>query len=175
MCAAAIIVLATPDDVRTMLYGLLIVVSASSAWALLQVTGVVSYDVWHLQISSLGRPTGFYPEPDWLGMYAGVGAVLAWRLELTARWRVALVTLNRSCVRTRGLGCDRRGDPLDGWSGAAAESKTHHLRSQHGRKKGTSRRYRSTHHGRRRRPVDHAGVRVRLGNAAVSHSCRRRQ
>jgi O-antigen ligase len=93
-CAAAIIIFATPGDFRTMLYGLLIVTSASSAWALLQVTGVVSYDVWHLHVSSLGRPTGFYPEPDWLGMYAGIGAVLAWRLELSARWRVLLVTLN---------------------------------------------------------------------------------
>jgi len=94
VCAALIVVNADREDIKTMLYGLLVVATAASAWAMLQVVDIVPNDAWHLDVSALGRPTGFYPEPDWLGMFAGIGLVLAWRLELRPRWRVILVAVN---------------------------------------------------------------------------------
>lgn len=95
-CTALIVVFASPADVKAMLYGLLIMTSASSIFGLLQVVGIAPYDAWHLSISALGRPTGLYSEPDWLGMMAGVGLVLAWRLPLRRWVRVLLILANMS-------------------------------------------------------------------------------
>lgn len=94
--AAIIIVSASTSDVRVMLYGLLTVTSFGAVFGLLQVAGVIPSDVWHLSISALGRPTGIYPEPDWLGMYSGVGLVLAWRLDIRRWLRVGLIAVNFS-------------------------------------------------------------------------------
>ncbi|SMG16191.1 hypothetical protein [Agreia pratensis] len=93
---AIIIVSASATDIRTMLYGLLTVTSFSALFGLLQVAGIIPSDVWHLSISALGRPTGIYPEPDWLGMYSGVGLVLAWRLDLRRWLRVVLIAVTFS-------------------------------------------------------------------------------
>jgi len=93
-CSVIVVVNASRDDVSQMLMGLLSISSFGCTWALLQVAGIVPNDAWHLSVSALGRPTGIYPEPDWLGMYAGVGVVLAWRLGITPRWRVLLVSIN---------------------------------------------------------------------------------
>ncbi|WP_445996333.1 O-antigen ligase family protein [Okibacterium fritillariae] len=95
-CTALIVVFASPADAKAMLYGLLIMTSASSIFGLLQVVGIAPYDAWHLSISALGRPTGLYSEPDWLGMMAGVGLVLAWRLPLRRWVRVLLILANMS-------------------------------------------------------------------------------
>ena len=94
--AAIIITSASASDTRVMLYGLLSVTSFSALFGLLQVAGVIPTDVWHLSISALGRPTGIYPEPDWLGMYSGVGLVLAWRLNVRRWLRVGLIAVNFS-------------------------------------------------------------------------------
>lgn len=95
-CAALIVIFASPSDVTVMLYGLLIMTSASSVFGLLQVVGIAPYDAWHLSISAIGRPTGLYSEPDWLGMMAGVGLVLAWRLPLRRWVRILLILANMS-------------------------------------------------------------------------------
>ncbi|WP_143459281.1 O-antigen ligase family protein [Leifsonia sp. ALI-44-B] len=95
-CTALIVIFASASDVKAMLYGLLIMTSASSVFGLLQIVGIAPYDVWHLSISALGRPTGLYSEPDWLGMMAGVGLVLAWRLPLQRWVRVLLILANMS-------------------------------------------------------------------------------
>jgi hypothetical protein len=94
--AALIVITATASDVRIILFGLLAVTSIASFLALGQVAGVVPNDAWHLDVSALGRPTGIYPEPDWLGLYAGLGLVLAWRLDLRRWLRVALIAVNTS-------------------------------------------------------------------------------
>lgn len=96
LSASAIVVFSSPDDRRQMLFGLLSMASLGSIVALLQVSKIIPSDLWHISVSALGRPTGIYPEPDWLGMFAGIGAVLAWRLSLRPWMRMFLVTLNAS-------------------------------------------------------------------------------
>jgi uncharacterized membrane protein YsdA (DUF1294 family) len=94
--AAVIVLYGNQRDISMMLYGILAVTSASSVWALLQVIGIVPIQTWHLDVSSIGRPLGFYPEPDWLGMFSGIGVVLAWRLPLRRWVRVILIVANLS-------------------------------------------------------------------------------
>ena len=94
ICAALIVITATSADIKQMLIGLMATSSAASAWGILQVVGIVPNDAWHIDVSALGRPTGFYPEPDWLGMFAGIGLVLAWRVQLGPKLRVILVLIN---------------------------------------------------------------------------------
>ena len=93
-CAAIIVATANREDITIMLYGLLAMASVGSAWGVLQVSGIAPNDVWHLDVSALGRPTGIYPEPDWLGMFAGLGLILSWRMDVSPRWRIALVSIN---------------------------------------------------------------------------------
>jgi O-antigen ligase len=88
----------TADLRRPILLGLLTSTTASSLLGLLQVAKVVPTDLWHVDVSALGRPTGFYPEPDWLGMYAGVGALLSWRLQLSPKTRIVIVLINLSAL-----------------------------------------------------------------------------
>ncbi|NUP60409.1 MAG: O-antigen ligase family protein [Pseudarthrobacter sp.] len=93
--SAAIVALrSTRRDAKAMLWGLLIVSTIGSAVGILQVFKLIPIDLWHLQISAVGRPTGIYPEPDWLGMYAGVGLILSWRLSLSRAGRVAFSLIN---------------------------------------------------------------------------------
>lgn len=96
--AMLIITYSTPKDRRYMLGGLLAVTTFSSLVALLQVVGIVPIETWHASISSVGRPMGIYPEPDWLGMYAGVGAILAWRLSLGKWVRIVAVSANAAAL-----------------------------------------------------------------------------
>ena len=92
--AAILVVTASARDAQTMLYGLLSMTSLASMFGGLQVVGIAPNDAWHLDVSALGRPTGFYPEPDWLGMFSGIGLVLAWRLPLKRSLRMTLITVN---------------------------------------------------------------------------------
>ncbi|MDQ0827975.1 O-antigen ligase [Arthrobacter sp. B2I5] len=93
--SAAIVVLrSSREDAKAMLWGLLVVSTIGSAVGLLQVFKLVPSDLWHLQISAVGRPTGIYPEPDWLGMYAGVGVILSWRLSLPRAAKVLFSLTN---------------------------------------------------------------------------------
>lgn len=93
--SAAIVVLrSSREDAKAMLWGLLVISTIGSAVGLLQVFKLVPSDLWHLQISAIGRPTGIYPEPDWLGMYAGVGVILSWRLALPRVAKVLFTLTN---------------------------------------------------------------------------------
>ena len=83
---------------QPILAGLLCATSASSALGLMQVAHLVPTDLWHVEVSALGRPTGFYPEPDWLGMFAAIGTLLAWRLPMHPTLRMALVLVNLSAL-----------------------------------------------------------------------------
>lgn len=96
LAATAAIVSAHVDRVgiARMLTAVLVVASASSALAILQVAGIAPIETWHLDVSALGRPVGIYPEPDWLGLFSGLGILLAWRLPIPGKVRAALLTLN---------------------------------------------------------------------------------
>jgi hypothetical protein len=97
--SAAFIISAWKAEIRRpILLGLLTAITTSSLLGLLQVAHVVPTDLWHVEVSALGRPTGFYPEPDWLGMYAGVGVLLGWRIPLEPRLRIVIVLVNLSAL-----------------------------------------------------------------------------
>lgn len=100
LAASAIIVAlrATRDDARIMLWGLLVIATVGSVVGILQVLKVVPTDLWHLEISTVGRPTGIYPEPDWLGMYAGLGVILSWRLSMSRAGKVIFTVLNSGAL-----------------------------------------------------------------------------
>jgi hypothetical protein len=85
------------DDRRRMLFGVLSASTVAACVALLQVSGVLPAQLWHHEISSVGRPLGIYPEPDWLGLFAAIGTILAWRLvNSRAKIRYILLALNLS-------------------------------------------------------------------------------
>lgn len=92
--AALIVAKATARDRQDMLYGVLAVASASSFLGVLQVAKIAPIEIWHAHVSSVGRPIGIYPEPDWLGMFAGLGLVMAWRLPIRPLLRTACITAN---------------------------------------------------------------------------------
>ena len=80
-----------------MLVGFLVSTSLASFVAVLQVVGVVPTQLWNADdVSSLGRPTGLYPEPDWLGMFSGLGLIVGWRMLTSSRLRYVLTILNGS-------------------------------------------------------------------------------
>jgi hypothetical protein len=94
--AAIVAARATRRDAAAMLWGLLAISTIGSLVGLLQVFKVIPTDLWHLEISSIGRPTGIYPEPDWLGMFAGLGLILSWRMPMSRRAKVMLCLINLS-------------------------------------------------------------------------------
>ena len=96
--AALVALRASRRDAKAMLWGLLVISTLGSTVGLLQVLRIFPMDLWHLDISTVGRPTGIYPEPDWLGMFAGIGAILAWRLSLSRTLRVSFVLVNLSVL-----------------------------------------------------------------------------
>lgn len=85
---------ATPRDATAMLWGLLVISTIGSAVGVLQVFKIIPMDLWHLEISAIGRPTGIYPEPDWLGMFAGLGVILAWRMPMGQAAKVGFILTN---------------------------------------------------------------------------------
>jgi hypothetical protein len=97
--SGALLISAWSGELRKpLLGGLLAAVTASSLLGLMQVAHVVPTDLWHVEVSALGRPTGFYPEPDWLGMYGGLGVLLGWRMPLTPKLRICVVLINLSAL-----------------------------------------------------------------------------
>jgi O-antigen ligase len=86
-------------DRRRMLFGVLTSSTVAACVALLQVSGTLPAQLWHRDISTLGRPTGIYPEPDWLGLFAAIGTILAWRLvDPRAKVRYVLLALNLTAL-----------------------------------------------------------------------------
>jgi hypothetical protein len=98
--ASTVCWLADEQDAHNLLRGLLAACSLGSIVAILQVVGLIPSELWNAgDISTLGRPTGIYPEPDWLGMFAAIGGILAWRLPSSSRYREIAFILNFSaCV-----------------------------------------------------------------------------
>lgn len=92
--AAILIYRATRQDRRDMLYGLFAIASVSSTLGVLQVAKIVPVEIWHVHVSSLGRPIGLYSEPDWLGLFSGLALILAWRLRMPALLRTLWILVN---------------------------------------------------------------------------------
>lgn len=92
--AVIIAVRAGPEDFAPMLRGVLLICTLGATVALLQVVGVIPTELWHTEISSIGRPAGIWPEPDWVGLYSALGLVLAWRLDLGTLIRTAALSIN---------------------------------------------------------------------------------
>ncbi len=95
---ALIALRAQPRDVDAMMRAALVVITIGSLIGLLQVVGVVPIDTWHSDISTIGRPLGIWPEPDWLGLMAAVGVLLSWHLEVSPKLRVAAFVINIAAV-----------------------------------------------------------------------------
>lgn len=92
LSAAAVLLNANAHDIRKICAGLLFVITSSSA------IGVAQYV--HLLPMTLfagdPRPTGLYLEPDWLGLYAAVGLVMA--IQGQYRNRYALIAVNSAAL-----------------------------------------------------------------------------
>ncbi|SDE19043.1 O-antigen ligase family protein [Nocardioides lianchengensis] len=82
LSAGLVAAAANDHDRKLMLLGLMWACFTSAFVGLLQVVGLVAVRVetLHTHVSSLGRPNGIYPEPDWLGTFSAIGMVLSWRL-----------------------------------------------------------------------------------------------
>ena len=93
-CAAVILRRSDSHDQLIMMRGLFACVTVGSGVALLQFTQVIPATLLHRDISTLGRPIGIWPEPDWLGLFAAVGLVLAWRMASPAKFRGMFITIN---------------------------------------------------------------------------------
>lgn len=102
LTASAVLFLARSDedDVRIARNALLAFVSVGAVIGLLQGMGLVANDLFTpAHNTEAHRPAGFYPEPDWLGMYSAVGVVLAaTSRDLRQRSRLALIALNGAGV-----------------------------------------------------------------------------
>jgi hypothetical protein len=96
LTAGALMVWASPDDVRLVLSSALLTITAGASVGLLQVVHVVpiTQDLWSAGISEIGRPLGIWPEPDWLGLFSALGLVLAWRLRLSPLVRTVALGIN---------------------------------------------------------------------------------
>jgi hypothetical protein len=92
--AALIALRAEARDAAVMMRAALVVITAGAMVGLLQVVDLVPIETWHTDISALGRPIGIWPEPDWLGLLAAIGVVLAWRLPLATTARTVSLTIN---------------------------------------------------------------------------------
>lgn len=73
--AACLVAFGDDQDLRQALRGLLVVTSIACAAALLQYVHVLPYRVY----LGTNRPIGIYAEPDYLGTFAAVGLLLAYR------------------------------------------------------------------------------------------------
>jgi hypothetical protein len=89
--ALAVALYLTPKEMVVAAKGALALITFSSAYGAGQLLGILPSraDVLHLNVSAIGRPSGIWPEPDWLGMYCAVGILLAWQLPIT-RWQRAV-------------------------------------------------------------------------------------
>ena len=79
--------------------GLLTAVTVGSLTAIAQAVGILPEQLFQLANAELHRPSGFYPEPDWLGLYSAAGLVLAVTTKsLRMRTQVALIAINAAGV-----------------------------------------------------------------------------
>ncbi|NMR28123.1 O-antigen ligase family protein [Crystallibacter degradans] len=85
---------ATPHHLRLAASGFIACASASAVAALGQAIGVVPEELFQLEGAEMHRPSGFHPEPDWLGLYCAAAIVLLFVYPFRNRVRVPLILLN---------------------------------------------------------------------------------
>ncbi|WP_167735415.1 O-antigen ligase family protein [Rhodococcus sp. 1R11] len=85
----------TPQNRLHMMYGALVAVCFGCVYGLGQIAGIFPSraGLVHIDVSAIGRPSGIWPEPDWLGIYAGVGILLAFHLPLKRWMRIGTMAL----------------------------------------------------------------------------------
>lgn len=83
------------QDRLRMMYGALVAVCFGCVYGLGQLAGILPSraGLVHIDVSAIGRPSGIWPEPDWLGIYAGVGILLAFHLPMKRWIRVGAMSL----------------------------------------------------------------------------------
>jgi hypothetical protein len=92
--ASLIMAFSTESDRQNITLGLLAFATLSSVLGLLQVLKIAPVEIWHASVSAIGRPIGLYSEPDWLGLFAGIGLIIAWRIPLTPKLRTLAISAN---------------------------------------------------------------------------------
>jgi hypothetical protein len=91
--ASTFALLGSGQDVRLALRGLLLVTTIASVAAILQYVGVLPHQLFEGD----NRPIGIYVEPDWLGMFSGIGVLVAFYVRREAV-RNALVLVNLTAL-----------------------------------------------------------------------------
>ncbi|OZE34092.1 MULTISPECIES: O-antigen ligase [unclassified Rhodococcus (in: high G+C Gram-positive bacteria)] len=91
LSALSLAMYSTQHERLVMAKGALTVITISGGYGVGQLVGLFPSraGLVHLDISAVGRPSGLWPEPDWLGMYCAVGILLAWHLPIK-RWQRAI-------------------------------------------------------------------------------------
>lgn len=92
--AALLTLTMTPAHLLKAAGGFIAVASASAFVAALQAIGLLPAQLLQLEDAELHRPSGFYPEPDWLGLYCAGAVVLLFRVKLSPLIRILAVALN---------------------------------------------------------------------------------
>jgi O-Antigen ligase len=83
-CSCFVALHASPASRRRMFQGLLAMCVLGSAVAVAQKAGILPYTPF-VDASGTARVTGFYHEPDWLGLYAACGFLLLFMLPFDGR------------------------------------------------------------------------------------------
>ncbi len=93
--AILLVAYSNQQDRLQMMYGALAAICFGCIYGLGQLAGIFPSraGLVHVDVSAIGRPSGIWPEPDWLGMYAGVGMLLAFHLPLQRSVRVVAMSL----------------------------------------------------------------------------------
>ncbi|MGF0311853.1 O-antigen ligase family protein [Rhodococcus sp. IEGM1428] len=95
MSAILLAAYSNQQDRLQMMYGALAAICFGCVYGLGQLAGIFPSraGLVHIDVSAIGRPSGIWPEPDWLGMFAGVGILLAFHLPLKRWVRVGAMSL----------------------------------------------------------------------------------
>ncbi|TFC89887.1 hypothetical protein [Cryobacterium sp. TMT4-31] len=85
---------ADPKHLQIARNGLLLFVTFGAATAIGQAVGILPEQLFQLEGAELHRPSGIYPEPDWLGLYSAAGVLLAVMAPLRRQWQILFLTIN---------------------------------------------------------------------------------
>lgn len=96
--SALFLVRSTGRDLVTAQHGLIALTTIGALAAIGQAIGVVPAQLLQLAGAESGRPSGIYPEPDWLGLYSAVGLVLIWVGSSRGRVRFLLIAVHLFAV-----------------------------------------------------------------------------
>jgi hypothetical protein len=92
--SALFLVRSTGRDLVTAQYGLIALTTIGALAAIGQAIGVVPAQLLQLAGAESGRPSGIYPEPDWLGLFSAAGLLLIWVGGARGRIRFPLIAIH---------------------------------------------------------------------------------